>query len=126
MGIVFRYLAYCKAQKEKNLSAVIKRLSFKVDKNGIYLMDGKIDVAKKLGSKLRSAELEKIVPEVAAVYQAEVIRLTAKELTSLNNQADKMIIIEGRGYTLDYLPADLRVKLVADPSIRAERRWAQE
>jgi cytidylate kinase len=89
-------------------------------------MDGKADVMKEFGRDLRSSSLEKLVPDVAARYQTEVIRFAAQQLASLNQMKEKIIVIEGRGYTLDYLPADLRVKLSADPSIRAERRWVQE
>ena len=49
----------------------------------------------------------------------------AKEISQLTKQTNKKIIMEGREFTLDFIPSDLRINLVADARTRAKRRTVQ-
>lgn len=127
MGEVFRYLAYYRdSSGENDFMRIISCLNYRIDDNHFYLFDGAINVSKEKAGELRSPEMEKILPDIAAQTQKIVIEFIAREVSRLREVSDKMIILEGRAFTLDFIPSDIRVKLMADPSIRADRRWAQQ
>jgi len=126
IGEIFRYLTYLALQKkEKNLSTVINRLSYKIVNGKIKLFDKDLNISDSLSSELRNKEIELKIPEIASSFQKEVIEFLQREILKLREKTKNIIIIEGRSFTLDFLPSDLRVQLVTDPSIRAQRRWAQ-
>lgn len=123
MSEVFRYLTYS-SDKEKNYSKIISRLSYKLIKNELFLFDGNKNITKSLVKELRSPKINKNVPRVSSLTQGITIRFVTEEMEKFRNSKSK-ILLEGRGYSLDFLPSDLRIKLIADPGIRAERRWSQ-
>jgi len=128
-GEVFRYLTYL-ALKENGsgdglFREAIGRLFYSVKDDSVELMDEQKNISVFLADELRSAEVERKLPEIAGRTQALVIGFLQKNLESLRADSDRKILIEGRAFSLDFLPCDLRVKLIADPSIRADRRWAQ-
>ncbi|MEM4641294.1 MAG: uracil phosphoribosyltransferase [Candidatus Pacearchaeota archaeon] len=127
MGEIFRYLTYCyKEKKEFNLKRVLERLSYKIIEGNLKLFDGKLNVSDELSKELRTEVIEKAVPEISKFMQEYVIKFVQKQISNLKKKFPGIIIIEGRSFTLDFLPSDLRVKLVADPMIRAERKLAEE
>ena len=79
----------------------------------------------KLSKELRGAEVESKTPEIAAKNQSVVISFAKEQIEEMAKKYDKIILLEGRAFTLDFLPSDLRIRLSADPVIRAERRWGQ-
>lgn len=125
LGEVFRYLAFCSLEKGETPERVVSRLLYRFEPSaGLRLYDGEYCVTEQLRTRLREPAIERQVPEVASICQTAVIGLVAKELAQLRDSGDlnQPIILEGRSYTLEFLPADLRVLLTADPIIRAQRR----
>lgn len=126
-GEIFRYLTYRTIQDPNvNYQNIFKNLNYKIEGDKIYLYDDNVNVSVKHSADLREKELEDLLPHIAAKIQKNVISFTASEIERLRTNLKKIVLLEGRGYTLDFLPSDLRIKLVADPKIRAERRLAQE
>ncbi len=127
MGEIFRYLTYCKQKiKEVNLVEILNQLSYKmVDKN-LKLFDGELNVTDELSAQLKDKKIESKIPIIARPLQKEVVQFSQKQIANFRKSFEDIILIEGRSFTLDFLPSDLRVRLVADPSMRAERRWAQD
>jgi hypothetical protein len=72
--------------------------------------------------KERSQNFQNLVVETAEKYQKEVIEFCAKEITKIKENSKTKILIEGRSFTLDFLPSDLRIKLFADAPIRDKQR----
>ena len=127
MGEIFRYLTYRSQKMERiNFDSVLGNLSYKIVEGNLKLFDGKLNVSDKLVAQLRNKAIEAKLPEISALVQKNVIEFSQRQIANLKNSFSGIILIEGRSFTLDFLPSDLRVKLVAEPSIRAERRWAQE
>ena len=128
-GEVFRYLTYLTLKESRPvaefLPETIDKLSYSVRDGAVVLMDGQINISVSLADELRSSGVERKLPEIAGQIQAPVIGFLQKNLELLRVSSDRKILVEGRAFSLDFLPCDLRVKLVADPSIRADRRWAQ-
>ena len=131
MGEIFRYLTY-KIQNEKmpkkEIKGAFQNFNYKIEKGGICLYDGETNITQKLGKKqLSDPKIDSQVPETASLSQKLTIEFMQSELEKLRQKKiKKPILIEGRAFTLDFIPSDMRIKLVADPSIRAERRWAQK
>ena len=126
-GEIFRYLTYRTIQDPNvNYSDIFKNLNYKIEDDKIHFYDKDVNVSEKHFTDLREKELEDLLPHIAAKIQKNVISFTASEIERLRANLKKIVLLEGRGYTLDFLPSDLRIKLVADPKIRAERRLAQE
>ena len=110
---------------EASFREAIGRLSYSIKDGIVTLMDERINITISLANELRSSEVERRLPEVAGRTQVSVIGFLQKNLELLRADSDRKILVEGRVFSLDFLPCDLRVKLIADPSIRADRRWAQ-
>lgn len=127
-GKLFRYFTYLTLKENRFtkefISDVVGRLSYSIKNGSAVLMDGKTDVSNILSDELRSAEVERRLPEIAGQTQALAIGFLQNNLESLRAGPER-VLVEGRAFSLDFLPCDLRVKLVADPSIRADCRWAQ-
>jgi cytidylate kinase len=123
LGEVFRYIAYC-GKKSEAPSSVVRRLEYRVSPSGLQLFDGNFCVTTELGEILRSKEIENLVPGIASTSQPEVIQFVSRALAAVrdSHELDRSILLEGRGYTLDFLPSDLRIVLTADAVIRAGRR----
>lgn len=126
-GEIFRYLTYRTIQDQNvNYLDIFKNLNYKIEGDKIHLYNKDVNVSEKHFTDLREKELEDLLPHIAAKIQKNVIAFTASEIERLRADLKKIVLLEGRGYTLDFLPSDLRIKLVADPKIRAERRLAQK
>ncbi|MBU6389132.1 (d)CMP kinase [Patescibacteria group bacterium] len=126
LGEVFRYLAYRHLrQPEADFANIAARLRYRYSATGPALYDGDEEVSERLKSDLRAPEVDKLVPQVASQTQPLVIRIMARALAELRQSTEftGAVVVEGRSFTLDFLPSDMRVKLIADPGIRAERRW---
>ncbi len=127
MGEIFRYLTYRSQEMGvANLDSVLNNLSYKFVEGNLKLFDGGLNVSDKLSAQLRDKTIESKLPETAALVQKQVIEFSQQQIANLKDSFSGIILIEGRSFTLDFLPSDLRVKLVAEPSVRAERRWVQE
>jgi cytidylate kinase len=122
---VFRYLAYKYLTLKEDPIKIIPRLSYNFIDGRLCLFDKKINITIDVAEKLQNEEVDQQVPLTAKECQAEVIKLAGIELEKLAQSSDKPIIIEGRGFTLDFLPADVRIRLTAPLAVRAERRFEQ-
>lgn len=124
LGQIYRYLAFCSLGGEQDFPNILKRLHYVLNEDSLSLYDGSINIAQQFRQELRAEKLEKIVVQVAAVTQTEVISFLKQFLQHYSKDIyQRPLVIEGRAHNLDFLPSDLRVALIADPSIRAERRW---
>lgn len=124
-GELFRYLTYLRLVKGiDDLEPVFKKLRYRYSGSTLSLWHDKKNVSKSLDQELRDPKIEALVPKVAEVTQKPSIELFAKEITVLADSGHK-IIIEGRAFTLDFLPSDVRIKLRCAASVRAKRRLKQ-
>jgi|GEM_PF-5075678 len=124
-GELFRYLTYLKSADSKIAwPAVFKKLHYRFSGGRLALWNGWVNVSRTLADELRRPEIEAMVPKVAEVTQKPALELFAREITELSKSGRK-IVIEGRAFTLDFLPSDVRVKLRCDTRIRAKRRLKQ-
>ncbi len=126
-GEIFRYLCYLEFIKEKkdhinNLSKV----NYKIINKSLYLFDGEDNITEGLFVQLSNPTLVSMVPRTASMTQELVINFIADEIQKISLSEDLTILIEGRDYTLDFLPCDLRIELRADSIIRAKRRLKQK
>ncbi|OQB06218.1 MAG: Cytidylate kinase [bacterium ADurb.Bin212] len=125
-GEVFRLLCYLEMVRgEKNHQNNLEQSAYVLTENSLDLHYQDVDVAHHLSKHINNPDFSCLVPEVAANNQALVIEFMAKEIEKVANQCNQKIILEGRDFTLDFLPCDLRVKLRADSIIRAKRRLSQ-
>ncbi|MFA5020910.1 MAG: (d)CMP kinase [Patescibacteria group bacterium] len=124
-GELFRYLTYLKlADPKAAWPVVFKKLRYRFSGGQLNLWDGRINVSRTLVSELRQPEIETSVPRIAEDTQKPALELFAREIFKLG-QSGRKIVIEGRAFTLDFLPADVRIKLRCDARIRASRRLKQ-
>lgn len=127
MGEVFRYLThlFLTRKSAEDIFFVFNEMSYRPSDNGLKLFHGEFNVSDGLLLQLREKKLEEKIPEVASFIQKHVIEFSCNEILKLRDVFGRPIIIEGRAFTLDFLPCDLRIKLDADPLIRAQRRLNQ-
>ena len=126
LGEIFRFLTHIsKGNVEIDFEEVSRNLEYKYNGQRLHLYHAGENVSEKLFIELKSPELEKHIPKVADKTQKIVIKFVDRELSKLR-KVDKQIVIEGRGFALDFLPSDVRVKLTAHPKIRARRRHRQK
>ena len=126
MGEIFRYLTYLYyVRNVSDFSEIFKNLDYRIIKNRICLFDGKINITFRMESELRDKKLESKIPEIAKKSQVEAIQFMSLQIRELSKELKKKIIIEGRAFTLDYLPTDLQISLTAGARVRAERRSLQ-
>lgn len=124
-GEFFRYATYRRLQNKKiNLTAAVVKWQFKIIDADICLFDGEKNISHRLKKELRLAEVEKNIPQVSIEIQALAIAFFAQEINKLSKNK-KRLILEGRAFTLDFLPSDVRIKLHCDARIRAKRRLKQ-
>jgi CMP/dCMP kinase len=124
-GELFRYLTYLEIEKEVNdWDKIFVQLDYRARGLKVDLYDGKRNVSKELARELRSQEIEKIIPLVAEKTQRPSIEFLAKKISALSQSGVK-IVLDGRAFTLDFLPCDLRFKLKCSAVIRAKRRLKQ-
>lgn len=122
MGDIFRFLTYSEIVENKQPQMVLNQMKYSVVGESNRLFVGEIDIAEKF--QLHSLELEKHIPKMSAKTQHLVIKFVEKQIQQLVKHK-KRILIEGRDFTLDFLPSDIRIKLFADPLVRAQRRFLQ-
>jgi len=127
MGEVFRYLTHLFIARNGagDIFSVFEKMSYRPLGGELKLFHGEFNVSDGLLLELRDKKTEAKIPEVAAFSQKPVIEFSHSQILKLKNSFDKPIIIEGRGFTIDFLPCDLIIKLSADPLIRARRRLKQ-
>jgi CMP/dCMP kinase len=124
-GELFRYLTYLRLIKGiDDLNPIFLKLRYRYSDSKLSLWHDKKNVTKSLDQELRDPKIEALVPKVAEVTQKQSMELFAKEITLLADTGHK-IIIEGRAFTLDFLPSDVRIKLQCAASVRAKRRLKQ-
>ncbi len=124
-GEFFRYLTYLKLKKDKrSWNEIISQLDYRVKALKIYLYDNNKNISQKLASQLRTCEIEKMTPTIAEEIQKLAIKFFIKKISFLAKSGFK-VVLEGRAFTLDFLPCDLRVKLKCSATIRARRRLRQ-
>lgn len=76
-------------------------------------------------TELKSPEVSRNIPTVAAQTQGEVVNFVAKA-TQLMSEAGCNVIIEGREATVNHIPTPYRFALtLADPTVIGRRRAAQ-
>lgn len=127
MGEIFRYVTYhFQTAKNVNLTKTLDRLCYKMNAGVLKLFDDEINISDGFAKILRDKNIEEDLPKIAALLQKDVIEFSQRHISNLKKSMSGIILIEGRSFTLDFLPSDLRVRLVVDPSIRAERRWTQK
>lgn len=125
-GEIFRYLTYClREYPGAKPEDILLNLSTKVFRDRICLYRDKENVSVKFKNSLHTHNIDIKVADVAKIYQAEVLKFMSKEIERLVNNSQHKIIIDGRAYSLDFLPSDLRIILYADEKVRAERRLKQ-
>lgn len=122
---LFENLNY-RIEKPTLFAEIFKNKNYRIDGEKIHLYDGDVNVSEKHLTDLRAKELEEELPHVAAKTQKNVISFAATEIERLRGNLKKIVLLEGRNFTLDFLPSDLRIRLIADPKIRAHRRMIQE
>lgn len=126
-GEVFRYLTFMEyvhnsLDHGKNLNEVYHEL---IDGN-LHLFLNDENISQKLKHHLQDPYLSSQVPSVSCKTQDIVIKFFLRELERIKKLHNHKIIFEGRDYTLDFLPCDLRIELCAHPLIRAKRRLNQQ
>jgi len=126
-GEFFRYLAYCCFVKsDQNYEDIVESLNYRIEHNDLKLYSKARNLTDTLEKHLASPELVVRVPEVAEDTQHLAVAFFQKEIKKLKSESDERIILEGRAFSLDFLPCDIRVELKADPIIRAKRRMNQD
>ncbi len=125
LGEIFRILAFNYQKGEKDFNGILSKLSYVWVGEKIKILENNEDVYGNYVKELRSEELEKVIPIISSMCQKQVIEFAGKEISSLANQGTKKIIIEGRKFTLDFMPSDVRIKLHAGLAVRAFRRWQE-
>ena len=119
-----------KALTKENLASFMDMLSFGKNDEGQY--DTRIQglgldyyVSKVQNTELKSAKVSKNIPTVAEVTQGEVITFAARAVDILR-QAGKMVLLEGREQTVNYVKTPHRfILMLSDESLIGKRRAAQ-
>ncbi|HBO61071.1 TPA: hypothetical protein DD449_05350 [Candidatus Berkelbacteria bacterium] len=122
MGDIFRFLTYSEIVENKKPQMVLRKMNYSLIDGNNRLCIKELDILKEFC--LYNLELEKHIPDVSTKTQHMVIEFVKKEITELSKHK-KRILIEGRDFTLDFIPSDLRINLFADPLVRARRRFLQ-
>lgn len=126
-GEIFRFLCYQENVKfENNHKKNLAEIRYQLTNNSLSLLHLDVDISHHLSRHINNPEFSCLVPQIAARNQAVVIEFMVKEINRFNAEHNRKIILEGRDFTLDFLPCDLRVELWADAIIRAKRRLNQD
>lgn len=122
---IFRVLTWQYfVQKKMNHEANIEKLNYCIENRELCLKCDGEDI-ENLRKHLHDQQFSVLIPDVAKETQEMVIRFVANELLSLAREYNGHILLEGRAFSLDFIPCNLRIKLVAEPIIRAKRRLEQ-
>lgn len=119
-----------KALTKENLESFIGMLSFDKNEDGQY--DTRIQglgldlyVSKVQNTELKVAKVSKNIPTVAELTQGEVVLFAAKAVETLRD-AGKMVLLEGREQTVNYVKTPHRfILMLSDESLIGKRRAAQ-
>lgn len=126
-GEVFRFLCYQEnVRLDTNHQKSLTESRYQLIDNSLSLFHLDVDVSHHLSRHINDPEFSRLVPQTAAKNQDVVIEFMIKEIERINSEHNHKIILEGRDFTLDFLPCDLRVELWADAIIRAKRRLNQD
>jgi cytidylate kinase len=127
MGELFRYLTYVRLSDQNfEIEEELNSLEYRMVEEKLCLHKGSQNITNELKTELHSHKIDLEVANTASQSQLEVIRYMSVSIPNLANQSQKKIVLEGRAFTLDFLPSDLRIILFADVEVRAERRMKQE
>jgi hypothetical protein len=119
-----------KSLTKENLLSFMNMLSFGKNEEGQYDTHIKglgIDmfVSKVQNTELKSSKVSKNIPTVAEVTQGEVIMFAAQAVEILRS-AGKMVLLEGREQTVNYVKSPHRfILMLSDESLIGKRRAAQ-
>jgi cytidylate kinase len=126
-GEVFRFLCYLdKVRGERDHRSNLKESKYVLTENSLDLYYQNINVSHHLSKHINDPDFSCLVPEVAANNQGLVIEFVSRQIKLVSQNHNRKVILEGRDFTLDFLPCDLRIKLWADAMIRAKRRLNQD
>lgn len=126
MGEIFRYLTYVRSlDKNFEIKEELNSLEYRIVEDKLCLHKGDQNISIELRPELHNHQIDLEVANTASQSQQEVIEFMALTIPKLAKQSQKKIVLEGRAFTLDFLPCDLRVVLYADVKIRAERRMCE-
>lgn len=126
-GEVFRYLTFMEyVHGETNHKQNLDRIEHVVEDGNLQLYRETDNISQKLKHHLQDPFLSSQVPSVSCKTQDLVIRFFISEINRIKILHKYKLILEGRDYTLDFLPCDLRIELCAHPMIRAKRRLNQQ
>lgn len=126
LGEIFRYLTYLRHVKHvSEFIEVFENLRYEIVNDSICLLDDKTNITVDMKQELRDKTLEPKIPQVAKNFQVEVIKFIGQQIRELKQKTEDKIVLEGRAFTLDYLPTDLEITLVASVEVRAARRFKQ-
>lgn len=127
MGELFRYLTYVRLlNHDFEIDEELTGLEYRIIEDKLCLHKGSQNISNDLGAELHNHQIDLEVANTASKSQLEVIKYMSVNIPNLAKQSQKKIVLEGRAFTLDFLPCDLRVVLFADVRVRAERRLKQE
>ena len=119
-----------KALTPENLQSFMNMLSFGKNHEGHYDTHIKgfgldLYVSKVQNTELKQSKVSKNIPTVAEVTQGEVILFAAKAVETLR-EAGKMVLLEGREQTVNYVKTPHRfILMLSDESLIGKRRAAQ-
>lgn len=119
-----------KALTPENLADFMKMLSFGKNDEGHYdthIQGLGLDlyVSQVQNTALKQPKVSKNIPTVAQVTQGEVILFAAKAVETLR-EAGKMVLLEGREQTVNYVRTPHRfILMLSDESLIGKRRAAQ-
>jgi hypothetical protein len=119
-----------KALTKENLASFMSMLTFIKNEDGEYdthIQGLGLDmyVSKVQNTDLKAAKVSKNIPTVAEVTQGEVILFAAKAVETLKD-AGKMVLLEGREQTVNYVKTPHRfILMLSDESLIGKRRAAQ-
>lgn len=126
MGEVFRYLTYVRlVDNDFEIKEELNSLEYRIVEDKLCLYKQSQNISNELKSKLNSHRIDLEVAKTAKESQREVIEFMSKSIPIIAKDSGKTVVLEGRSFTLDFLPCDLRVILYTDIKVRAERRMNQ-
>jgi hypothetical protein len=119
-----------KALTKENLASFMSMLTYTKNDDGDYdthIQGLGLDmyVSKVQNTELKAAKVSKNIPTVAEVTQGEVILFAANAVATLKD-AGKMVLLEGREQTVNYVKTPHRfILMLSDESLIGKRRAAQ-
>lgn len=119
-----------KALTKENLASFMSMLTFTKNDDGdydthIHGLGLDMYVSKVQNTELKAASVSKNIPTVAEVTQGEVILFAAAAVETLKD-AGKMVLLEGREQTVNYVKTPHRfILMLSDESLIGKRRAAQ-